>query len=324
MRSLSELKKLMKGIDTVLCTPFNKDESLDLEGMRSNMRWTLKYTADKDFIQTPVGSTGEFYAMSDEDCKAVTKMVVEEMNGRNVVLAGTGRASTYETIKICQDAQSVGADGAQVVIPYYHIAYEEGIYQHYKKICESVDPNFGIMVYNNPTVSGAWIRPPLMQKISKLPNVIAIKENTPNIIAYHAERTLVDLKDAAIFCGSGEVGHGFQGLYGGDGSVSTIANFAPDVAYSMYEATRSKDFNKINERLHFLQPLGAVTGKITARHGVSSGTFGVDPVMYVSVTKAAMEMVGLAAGPARLPMLNLNNEEKAELRSVLKSMKILK
>lgn len=323
MRSLSELKAKMKGIDTVLCTPFNKDESLDLEGVRSNMRWTLKYTADKDFVQTPVGSTGEFYAMSDEDCQAVIKAVVEETNGKNVVLAGTGRASTYETVKVCQYAQSVGADGAQVVIPYYHIAYEEGIYQHYKRICESVDPNFGIMVYNNPTVSGAWIRPHLMQRISKLPNVVSIKENTPNILAYYAERTLVDPKDAAIFCGSGEVGHGFQGLYGGNGSVSTIANFAPDVAYSMYEATQSKDFNKINERLRFLEPLNAVTGKITANHGVSSGTFGVVPVMYLSLTKAAMEMVGLAAGPARLPMLSLSDEEKSWLRSTLKEMKII-
>jgi len=323
MRPLSELKAKMKGLDIVLCTPFNKDESLDLEGMRSNLRWMLKYTADKDFVQTPVGSTGEFYAMSDEDCQAVIKMTVEEMNGKNVVLAGTGRASTYETIKVCQYAQSVGADGAQVVIPYYHVPYEEAMYEHYKRICESVDPNFGIMVYNNPTVSGSWLRPHLMHRLSKLPNVVAIKENTPNILAYCAERRVVDPKDAAIFCGSGEVGHAFQGLYGGDGAVSTMANFAPNESYSMYEATKSKDFNKINERIHFMEPLSAVTGKITANHGVSAGTFGVGPVMYVSVTKAAMEIVGLAAGPARLPMLNLNDEEKSWLRSALKEMKII-
>ncbi len=112
---LNDLKKAMRGVVIVQPTPFNKDGSLDLEGMRANTRWLLEHTAGKDFIFTPVGSTGEFYAMSDDECKAVTKMVVEEVKGKNVILAGTGRAGTPETIKMCQYAESVGADGVQVI-----------------------------------------------------------------------------------------------------------------------------------------------------------------------------------------------------------------
>jgi len=84
---LSDLKKAMKGVVIVQTTPFNKDGSLDLEGMRANTRWLVERTAGKDFILTPTGSTGEFYAMSDDERKAVLKMVVEEVKGKNVVLA---------------------------------------------------------------------------------------------------------------------------------------------------------------------------------------------------------------------------------------------
>ena len=71
---LNDLKKATKGVDIVLTTPFNKNDSLDLEGMRANMRWLVERTAGKDFIFTPMGSTGEFYAVSDES-SAVTKGV---------------------------------------------------------------------------------------------------------------------------------------------------------------------------------------------------------------------------------------------------------
>ncbi len=180
---LDDLKKAMKGVVIVQTTPFNKDGSLDLEGMRANTRWLLERTAGKDFIFTPMGSTGEFYAMSDDECKAVIKMVVEEVKGKNVVMAGAARAGTPETIKMCQYAKSVGADGVQVVLPYYHTPMEEGMYQHYKEIAESVGKDFGIIVYNNPDVSGSWIKPPLMAKLSKIPNIIADKENTPYIMS---------------------------------------------------------------------------------------------------------------------------------------------
>ena len=101
---LDDLKKAMKGVVIVNTTPFNKDGSLDLGGMRANTRWLLERTAGKDFVFNPTGSTGEFYAMSDDECKAVIKAVVEEVNGRHPVFVGAGRAGTPETIKMCQYA----------------------------------------------------------------------------------------------------------------------------------------------------------------------------------------------------------------------------
>ena len=79
---LSELKKAMKGVVIVQTTPFNKDGSLDLEGMRANTSWLLERTSGKDFIFTPLGTTGEFFNISDDECKAVIKMVAEETKGK--------------------------------------------------------------------------------------------------------------------------------------------------------------------------------------------------------------------------------------------------
>ena len=313
----------MKGVDIVQTTPFNKDGSLDLEGMRANTRWLLERTVGKDFIFTPLGSTGEFYNMSDDECKAVIKMVVEEAKGKNVIITGgVGRPSTHETIKMCQYAESVGADGVQVILPYYMVPTEEGMYQHYKQIAESV--NIGIMVYNFPVPTGSWIKPPLMAKLSKIPNIIAAKENTPYIMSYYATRKAVDSEDAAIFCGLGELMFSFEALYGCAGFVTGIANFAPDVSYSVYEAAAARDFDKVAEIINSMAPYDSFMAKVTANHGPHTGTGLAGGSMGGAVLKATMDILGLRGGEVRLPLVGLDEEEKAELRDVLRTMKIVK
>ena len=321
---LSDLKKAMKGVFVVQITPFNKDGSLDLEGMRANTRWLVERMSGKDFALVPLGSTGEFYAMSDDECKAVIKMVVEEVNGRLPVIAGTARAGTQETIKMCQYAQSVGADGVQVVLPYYHIPEEEGMYQHYKQVAESV--NIGIMLYNNPGVSSSWVKPALMAKLSKIPNFIAVKESTPSILSYYRMQKTVDPKDTAILCGPGEQMFSFEAVYGCPGFVTYVANFAPELSYSIYEAAVARDFNKLAELVNSMAPLFSFMAKVSISHGPDTAARGseAEPVMFISATKAAMDILGLRGGEVRLPLTGINEEEKAELSGILKAMNILK
>ncbi len=318
---LNDLKKAMKGVVIVQATPFNKDGSLDLEGMRANTRWLLEHTVGKDFIFTPMGSTGEFYAVSDDERKAVIKMVVEEVKGKNVVLAGAAQAGTRETIKMCQYAESVGADGVQVVLPYYLIPTEEGMYQHYKQVAESV--NIGIMVYNNPAVSGSWIKPPLMARLSKIPNIIALKENTPSIGSYYAMQRTIDPNDMAILCGLGDQMFSFEALYGCAGFVSGMANFAPDVSYSIYKAAATRDFGKLAELINSRAPYSDFMAKVIANHGPETaipGAYGAGGYMIYAVMKASMDIVGLRGGEVRLPLVGLNKEEKDELSFILKTM----
>lgn len=324
---LEELKKWMKGVSVVQITPFNTDGSVDLEGLRTNTRWLAEKAVGKDFIFTPVGSTGEFYAMSEEECKAVIKAVVEETEGRAVVMAGAARAGTRETIKMCQYAQSAGADGAQVILPYYHIPEEEGMYLHYKKLAESVDQDFGIMIYNNPAVSGSWINPALMRRLSKIPNIIAVKENGPFILSYYAMRREVDPDDMAILCGLGEIMFSFQALYGSPGVVSSTANFAPDLSHSIYEAGAAHNFDVLTKRVRRIEPFFNLRRKMEENHGPHTGFGGSGGAtagnMYISVVKTAMNILGLCGGKVRLPLIELTEKEKKEVGDTLKTMELL-
>jgi 4-hydroxy-tetrahydrodipicolinate synthase len=196
-----KLKERMKGVHVVQTTPFNKDDSLDIEGMRSNTRWLMKNNAGKNITIVPLGSTGEFYALSDDETKAVIEMVVKEVNGMFPVIVGAARASTRETIKMCRLAEAAGADGVQIVLPYYHIPEEEGLYQHFKQVAESI--KISITVYNNPATTGSWVKPELMVKLSKIPNIIALKENTPDVRAFYKMRRALDPKDMVILAGLG-------------------------------------------------------------------------------------------------------------------------
>ena len=320
---LSDLKKAMKGVVIVQTTPFNKDGSLDLEGMRANTRWLLERTAGKDFIFTPLGSTGEFFNMSDDECKAVIKMVAEEAKGKNVIITGgVGRPSTRETIKMCQYAESVGADGVQVILPYYAVPTEEGMYQHYKQIAESV--NIGIMVYNFPGPTGSWIKPPLMARLSKIPNIIAVKENTPSIMSYYAMQRAIDPEDIVVLCGLGESIFPFEALYDCPGFVSGNANFAPDVSYSVYEAGVAKDFNKVGEITNSMAPYSSFVDKVAENHSPHTGVGVTGGSMGISVIKASMDIVSLRGGEVRLPLVGLSKQQKDELRDILRTMKIVK
>jgi 4-hydroxy-tetrahydrodipicolinate synthase len=239
------------------------------------------------------------------------------------VIAGTGRAGTIETIKMCQYAESVGADGVMVVLPYYHIPEEEGIYLHYKLVAESV--NIGVMIYNNPATSGSWIKPALMAKLSKIPNIIAVKENSTSIGAYYLMQRAVDSKDAVVLCGLGERMFSFEAVYGCPGFISYAANFAPDLSYSVYEAA-AKDFNKLAKLVNSMAPFFSFMAKVTTNHGPDTAVRGSDaePAMFISATKAAMDILGLRGGEVRLPLTGINEQEKAELASILKAMKIVK
>jgi len=323
-----EIKKRMKGVVVVQTTPFNEDGTVDMEGMRSNTRWLADFAEGKDFVLIPLGSTGEFYAMSEAERKAVIKAVVEETAGKALVFPGAGAAGTREAVDMCTYAESVGADGVQVVIPYYHIPEEEGMYLHYKKISESVGPDFGIMVYNNPVTSGSWVNPLLMKKISKLPNVVALKENILDVWLYHAMHAAIDPGDAIVMTGSGEIAASYIAVYGCQGFITMTANFAPDISYDVYEAIKARDFEKTaricRERC---EPFDVFLGKLQENHGPHTGARsywgGVEGFMYVGALKAAMDIVGLRGGDVRLPLIGLDKKEKEEMKEVLKDMRVI-
>jgi 4-hydroxy-tetrahydrodipicolinate synthase len=321
--NMKELLGRVRGVDIVLITPFHQDGSLDLEGLAENVAFILERTQGKDFVLTPVGSTGEFYALSEAEHKEAIRVVVEAVGGRLPVFAGTAQAATPQTIAMSRYAQEAGADGVQIVLPYYHIPTEEGMYQHYKSVAEAVD--IGIKIYNNPAVSGSWIPPHLMARLSEIENIIAVKENTPHVMQYLQMRSALDPEKIALLCGLGEMMYSFEVLHGCMGFVTWVANFAPELSYEVYQAGESRDMDRLREAIIKIAPLWDFLAEVTAAHPNT----GMMPVphtgatMYVSVAKAAMDKVGLHGGPPRLPMTELNDAEKDRLGEVLEEVGLL-
>lgn len=328
-----ESKKLLKGVVVVQVTPFKKDGTIDLEGVRINTHWLIERMKGKDVSIMVEGSNGEFFNQSEDEWKSVVKTVVEEVKGKFPVLVHAAQCGTMETINRCQYAQSVGADGVIVVLPYYITPQEEGIFQHYKKICESVD--IGVICYNNSFVSGSWIRPALMAKIAKIPNFIGIKENTSSIISFRLMQQAVE-PNAVVLCGRGEEIYQYEARYGCPGYVSFIANFAPELSYEMYEMAMSKNYDKVEEIAKIftpffkdasiisnLPPEASFTVKVSQKHGRGASVTGGGASMQFAIIKATMDLLGLRGGEPRLPLTCLTDEEKEELRAVLKNMGIL-
>lgn len=327
-----ELKDHMKGVFIVQMTPFRKDGSLDLEGMRANTRWLLERTAGRDFILVPEGSNGEFFLQSEDEWKAVVKMVVEEVDGRHPVIAGAAQPGTQETIKRCQYAESVGADGVLVVLPYYVPPEEEGVYQHFRAIAESID--IGVVLYNNSLVSGCWAKPPLVARMAQIPNFVAVKENTSSVMGFRLMQKAVE-PDAVVLCGRGEEIYRFVAPFGCPGFVSFLSNFAPELSYSVYEAAAAGDFDRVEQITDRFSPffkdsevLGSLptgasfTARLSAAHGPSVGLRGGASMQFAAM-KAAMDLVGLRGGEVRLPLLGVTAEEREELHGILSDVGIL-
>jgi len=332
MMGPEELKQKLKGVFCVQMTPFKQDGSLDLEGMRSNTRWLLEHAEGQDFVFVPEGSNGEFFVQSEDEFKAVVEMVCEEVAGRHPVIAGTAQAGTRETIKRSQFAQSVGADGVLVVLPYYVPPEEEGVYRHYRAIAESID--IGVALYNNSLVSGCWLRPPVVARLAEIPNFVAVKENTSSVLSFRMMQKAVE-PNAVVLCGRGEEIYPFVARFGCPGFVSFLSNFMPGRSLEMYRAAREENYEEVDalhERLipffkdpeivGALPPGASFTARLNAAHGPSAGLRGGASMQFASM-KAAMDLVGLHGGCVRLPMLEIAAEEREELRGILAEQGLL-
>lgn len=324
--SPKELKERTKGVLHLVMTPFDENEELDEKALRESLRHVVNKLKGEDAVFIPTASTGEFYAMNDEECRKVAKIAVEEVNGEFPVMVGTARAGTKATLEMSKYAQDVGADGVMIVLPYYHLVTKEGIYRHYKKIAVNLD--IGIMIYNNPVVSKLWIPPDLMARLSKIENIIADKENTANAVAYYWMRKAVDPEDMVIVCGLGQMMYQFEALYECPAYVTELANYAPEIAVGFYKAAVQKDFNKLTELADKIAPYHEFIAKVAQKRGtlptiLSPHIATAELPFYQSVCKEAMNLIGLPGGRVRDPMENIRAEEKDELRGILRELGVL-
>jgi len=163
-------KNLFIGCGTALVTPFTQDE-INFDELEKLLEFQIKQQADSIVI---CGTTGEASTMSLEEKKQVIKFTVDVVNKRIPVIAGTGGNNTKSVIELSKYAQSAGVDGLLIVTPYYNKTTQKGLVMHYSEIAKNV--SLPIILYNVPSRTGLNIEPETCLELSKIPNIVGIKE----------------------------------------------------------------------------------------------------------------------------------------------------
>jgi len=271
--------KNFEGTYTVLITPFDESQCFDEARMRSFVDWQIEQG-----IQglVPLGSTGEFLSMSDEERHKVAQTVIEQAAGRVPVLVGTGAESTEDVIRYSQDAEKLGADGLLIIPPFYCNPTEDELFEHFRRVSDAV--SIPIMIYNNPNAANVDMSPKTVARLSTIDNVLYIKESTLEITRV---RDIIRLCGDSITVFGGVLG--FESfLAGAKGWIAVGSNVMPAEFAQIYTATEiEKDLDKARKIYQRILP-------------VIDFVFGH---RYVSGTKTLLAEMGLSVGAPRSPRL---------------------
>lgn len=217
---------MIRGSIVALITPMHEDGSLDEGSLRRLVDFHIE--AGTEAIVS-VGTTGESATLNEDEHCHVIRITVEQAAGRIPVIAGTGANATTEAINLTRCAKEVGADACLLVTPYYNKPTQEGLYLHFKAVAEAVD--IPQILYNVPGRTACDMQPETVQRLSRIDNIIGIKEATGNL--ERAQRIL-DLcgSDFALYSGDDATARELMWL-GGHGVISVTANVAPNLMQRM-------------------------------------------------------------------------------------------
>jgi 5-dehydro-4-deoxyglucarate dehydratase len=290
----SELRQRLQGVISFPVTPFKKDLSLDLEGFRKNLRSLLQHPICA--VVAPAG-TGELYSLSPAEHAAVVKTVVEEVNGRMPVLAGTGFNPPI-ALELAREAAKLKVTGILAFPPYYPSPDDDGLVAYYRGVANAT--SLGMLIYTrdwfNPT-------PALAEKLAQIPNLIGWKDGQADLRRYQMIRQRLGDRFHWIGGAGDDMVAGYYSI-GIRTYTSSIANVAPRLSLKLHELASAGKSDELSELMNDLViPLYALRAR---RKGYE-----------VSAMKAMMDMIGLAGGPVRPPLVDLRPDEIELLRGTL-------
>ena len=282
---------IFKGCGTAIVTPFTEN-GVNFEEFKKMIEFQISEGVDSIIV---CGTTGESSTMTTEEKKETIKFAVDVANKRVPIIAGTGGNCTKSAIEMSKYAQSVGADAVLVVTPYYNKTTQEGLISHYKAIAKSL--TIPIILYNVPSRTGLNITPATCLELSKINNIVAIKEASGNI-SQVAEIANLCKNNLAIYSGNDDQILPILSL-GGLGVISVLSNVIPKDVHNMVE-------NFLNGNIKEATKLQLDTLKLT------SALFSeVNPIPV----KAACNMMGFNSGIPRLPLIEMSESGKENLKN---------
>ncbi len=284
-------KVVFKGCGTAIITPFT-DDGVNFDEFRKMIEFQISAGIDSIIV---CGTTGESSTMTTEEKKETIKFAIDVANKRVPIIAGTGGNCTKSAIEMSKYAQSVGADSVLVVTPYYNKTTQAGLVAHYKAIAKAID--IPVILYNVPSRTGLNITPATCLELSKIDNIVAVKEASGNI-SQVAEIANLCKDSLAIYSGNDDQVLPVLSL-GGLGVISVLSNIIPKDVHDMVE-------NFFN-------------GNIKEATNIQLDTLNLSSALFCEVNpipvKAACNMIGFNAGTPRLPLVEMSNAGKERLKN---------
>ena len=293
---------MFKGSNVALITPF-KNNKLDEESYIKLIHFHMENGTNG---LVPAGTTGESPTLNHDEHQRVIDLCIRECKGKIPVIAGTGSNSTEEAISLTSHAEKAGANGALIVTPYYNKPTQEGLYQHYKAINDSV--GIPIIIYNIPSRCVIDMSVDTMARLFELKNIAGVKDATGDL--NRLDETIKKLGPEFIQL-TGEDGLAFKfNKRGGVGIISVTANIAPKLCSDMQKYSKSNSDNELKEAERIDQILQPLHKSLFIESNPA-------PVKY------AAKLLGLCDDEIRLPLVKIKKETEEEVKKALSSAKLI-
>ncbi len=284
---------MFKGAIVAIVTPF-KDGKVDEDALRELIEFQIESGTDGI---VPCGTTGESATLSHEEHDRVIEITVDAVKKRVPVIAGTGSNNTTEAIRLTRHAYEAGVDGTLLVTPYYNKPTQEGLYQHYKTVAETVP--VPIVLYNVPGRTGINLLPETDARLSKISNIVGIKEASGDL---KQVSKIIELcsDDFAVLSGDDFTVLPILAV-GGKGVISVVSNIIPEDMAAMIDAFNEGSLDKAKEFHYRMRP-------------IMDGCFlETNPVPV----KAALAMMGKIAYELRLPLCEMSDVNYGKLKKIM-------
>lgn len=296
------MKKIpFTGSGVAIITPFDKNGNPDFAKLEELVEFHIENKTDAIIV---CGTTGESAAMPDEEHLAVVDCVVKKTAGRIPVIAGTGSNDTKHGIELSKKAEALGVDGLLMVTPYYNKATQKGLIRHYTMMAEAV--NIPIILYNVPSRTGVNITPETAYELSKIENIVAIKEASGNVSEILKISKLCK-DNLYIYSGDDDIVVPAMAA-GGKGVISVVANVMPKEVHDMCQAFLDGDVKESLRLQLYLYDLAKAL------------FIEVNPIPV----KTAMNMMGLEVGDLRMPLCEMEEQNAEKLKNVLMQYGLVK
>ena len=292
-------KTIFKGCGTAIVTPFTKD-GINFDEFKRLIEFQIKNEVDAIIV---CGTTGESSTMTQEEKKAIIKFAIDAVAKRTKVIIGTGSNNTKASVEMSKYAEKVGADGLLVVTPYYNKTTQKGLIAHYTEIAKAV--SLPIIMYSVPSRTGVNILPETCLELSKIENIVAIKEASGNI-SQVAKIASLCKENLDIYSGNDDQIIPILSL-GGKGVISVLSNIMPKYTHDMtmkYFKGEENEATKMQlDVIDLIDSLFAEVNPIPVKH--------------------ALNLMGYNFGIPRLPLIELSDKNKKQIEEIMRKHEII-